>query len=198
MHFGKRLSLFEAPPGVVVLNYKGLKKLIKSAEFAKFPGALISEINGIRQTVLLAIKSFELKLAKIQRQLVLQDRIFSPEQIRYLREKLKLHDLPDLTDEAMIDGLANKNALEKETEEIANFRKEFDAFFDYLDITACGIRKITKKFKKRSVSDCGEVPCFLPASQISAIFQITTGLCKLSNLSAPLPPGAELSALLVA
>ena len=194
MHFGKRLLLFEAPEGSRVLDYKALKKLIKSGNFSEFPGALVAEGLAVRESLMQQISRLELLGASIQKGMLLNGSIFSPEQVSFLLKKLKLSKLPHVTTDSFVNSVAKRVDY---SEDVTPLKMELNAFLQYADICACGVRKIAKKFRKRSgITENAELPVLVEPARVKRIIAVTEGLCSIAKVPPPQSPGSEISSLI--
>ena len=186
--------LFQAPAGSRVLDYKGLKKLIKSGNFSQFPTFLVAEVVAVRESLMEGISRFEKAAADIQKEFVMNGSLFSPEQVAFLLKKLKLSNLPSVTTDSFVRSLAKPVV----GDQVTILRNELNAWLEYADISACGVRKISKKFRKRSgINETAEVPCLVEVSKIKRLIAVVEGLCSLSKVPGPQIPGPEISSLLV-
>ena len=196
MHFGKKLLMFDAPSGSRILDYKGLKKLIKAGEFDKFPGLLESEITEIKINLAVTISRLEMAAAKIQRDLVIGGKLISAEQLIYLKKKLKLVGV--VTDDQLMAEEILALSQCQMPPQVEDFFADFQALTSLMEITACGIRKIQKKFRKRSGSTENVEAPFFEISRFLRLQAVAHGFCVYARQQPLEPLGAELSCLLVA
>ena len=158
MHFGKRLLAFQTAQGLRLLNYKQLKKIIKSAQFDEFAPALVVEIETVAACINRHFDYLRLKAARLQ-VLLLQNRLlFTQQQVHDFRSYLKIPinvsdsilgaELVNVFESTKADQLEEGPAGYQEA--IASFVYDLNEFALYLDINSCGFRKIVKKFTKRS------------------------------------------------
>jgi SPX domain protein involved in polyphosphate accumulation len=144
MHFGKRLAEYVCPPGLVCMDYKRLKKYIKSSLFEDFLFNLEIEIKRVREYADLYISDLEIELGQIQQSGLEYGSLIQAEYLKIRMESLNLVE----TDTALLLKFLSRKYPLAPTNTGSSTR--LASFFKFLDINSCGFRKIVKKFRKRS------------------------------------------------
>ncbi len=151
MHFGKRLAEFVArDPRLKSLDYKQLKRFIKSSDFAGFLHALQLELAALNACISEYLDFCELRAALVQQQLVTLGLAFKESRLHVILDNLNAKD--HLTTAEAVQVLASSKTvpadLHQAISELANGR---DGLLEFVEINACGVRKIVKKFAKRAI-----------------------------------------------
>ena len=200
MHFGKRLAEFLASDArLVCLNYKQLKRHIKSGDFAGFLTLLESEVTKISISVTEFLEYLELKIALLQKELCELGVVYRESHLRAMIEYLDVQDhiKPEEAVDALVAEAALPERLVQEVKEVVSARNDLNEF---LEINACGFRKIVKKFRKRASPD--ETPKYkhaLDGERISKLFDTVAALTLLvpsdcrTDLFSPDSVGEELA-----
>ena len=173
MHFGKRLAAFRATGCLRSVDYKALKKIIKSGQFADFWSTMEAEIGCVSTSVQQRIDEIETSAGKAQLALVQFRQLFTPNLLSHFRAFLQPLSLTLVADDKLVTDMAeiyqkaalsrdrvhaitgNSNNPQADDEKkakhaVSSFVEELSDLLAFLDINACGFRKIVKKFAKRS------------------------------------------------
>ena len=154
MHFGKLLLAFKPAEGLRILNYKQLKKIIKSGLFSEFPDSFKTEIDLVSVSVNSYIQRLLLAAARVQVSLLKKRVLFTQDQVADFKHYMKIPEIvpDDLFAEELVNVFekSQPDPIEDDCTEVDAFVQEFNEFCDFLEISSCGFRKIVKKFTKRS------------------------------------------------
>ena len=146
MHFGKKIKNFNAPGGLIKLDYKRLKRFIKNGDFELFPKALENEISTLKDCINLFTGEIERQIAHLQHHMVDNIQLLKKSQLNILAQRLRLPE----------NGLSQREILSilrssklNDNSAIFIISDLFNSLLAYLDISLCGFRKIVKKYFKR-------------------------------------------------
>jgi hypothetical protein len=198
MHFGKRLAAFNAEhKSWRCLDYKSLKRIIKNSEFDAFFAALSFEINSLASTIHGVLSEIELEAARCQLDLIRCRLLFAQSELQNYRGIIHLDTC--VSDRKFAHDLAtviSSSLSPVQATCLVEFVEKLNHFSIFLDMNACGLRKIVKKFSKRS--NQLETPVFnqiFPMLSIGKLREVAD-LMLLFGAPAISPLGPELSTLI--
>ena len=180
MHFGKRLTEFIARDGrLKPLSYKQLKQFIKSGQVDGFMEALDMEIASLNGCISEYLVFLELRTALVQQQLLQSGVVFKEDRVRDILEFLNVTG--HLTKYEAVAALAKKELPADVLSALAELVDGRNGLLEFVEINACGLRKIVKKFSKRAV-DC-QKPNYKHAIDAERIITLVSTVDCLADLA---------------
>ena len=186
MHFGKKISAFLAEGGLRCVDYKALKRIIKSGNFSQFWDAMVGEIEKVTHSVNSRVLDIEIQIGMAQLLLMKRRLLFTEIQLQEYRSMFAVPDW--LSDAAYVDDLVeifedDRDGPEEGENSMLQLVADVNHLIAFLEINACGFRKIAKKFSKRSGNT--PTPKYMEFFNKASFTQLVLAVSYLKTFGAP-------------